>query len=436
MGKSDVGGLKAMAKHSKMIGLQKLRFYCQMCEKQCRDENGFKCHITTEGHLRQMQLFAENSEGILNDFSTAFKSGYLDILSRRHGTKRVEANKVYQEYIADKSHVHMNSTQWTTLTDFCKYLGRESLAVVDETENGWYVQYIDRDPRAMARQALAASLQKKDMDDEERSRRRIQAQIAAAAAETGELGTEAQQEGQDGEGGGSDGAASFQSVRLSSDKLGKSKRPRSVLQLEEEGSDVRDGGGTCSALASAHKRANTGTSSSNSTSSAPSGIELLMLEEQRKTAAREQHQQQQQQQQQLLLLAQQQAAALVTAEGAVRQEDWLTPGIVVRIMNQKVGGGRFYKQRGLVRRVIDTFIAEIELLDDASVIKIDQQELETVVPKAGKKVCILNGRGRGSTGTLLAINADEYNCTVRVDDGPFSGEELPCVEYEDICRMG
>lgn len=23
-------------------GLQKLRWYCQMCQKQCRDENGFK----------------------------------------------------------------------------------------------------------------------------------------------------------------------------------------------------------------------------------------------------------------------------------------------------------------------------------------------------------------------------------------------------------
>jgi hypothetical protein len=26
-------------------GLQKLRWYCQMCQKQCRDENGFKVGI-------------------------------------------------------------------------------------------------------------------------------------------------------------------------------------------------------------------------------------------------------------------------------------------------------------------------------------------------------------------------------------------------------
>ena len=41
MGKDDFGP-KAIAKKLKAKGLQKLRWYCQMCEKQCRDENGFK----------------------------------------------------------------------------------------------------------------------------------------------------------------------------------------------------------------------------------------------------------------------------------------------------------------------------------------------------------------------------------------------------------
>ena len=47
MGKSDTkaGGFltpKAIANRIKAKGLQKLRWYCQMCQKQCRDENGFK----------------------------------------------------------------------------------------------------------------------------------------------------------------------------------------------------------------------------------------------------------------------------------------------------------------------------------------------------------------------------------------------------------
>jgi hypothetical protein len=37
----------------------------------------------------------------------------------------VAAKNVYNEYIQDKNHVHMNSTRWLTLTEFVKYLGKE-----------------------------------------------------------------------------------------------------------------------------------------------------------------------------------------------------------------------------------------------------------------------------------------------------------------------
>lgn len=46
------------------------------------------------------------------------------MLSRRHGTKRVRASLVYNEFIAHKTHTHMNSTQWETLTSFVLYLGK------------------------------------------------------------------------------------------------------------------------------------------------------------------------------------------------------------------------------------------------------------------------------------------------------------------------
>lgn len=38
MGKSDFLTPKAIANRIKSKGLQKLRWYCQMCQKQCRDE--------------------------------------------------------------------------------------------------------------------------------------------------------------------------------------------------------------------------------------------------------------------------------------------------------------------------------------------------------------------------------------------------------------
>lgn len=109
---------KDVANRMKAKGLQKLKFYCQMCSKQCRDENGFKCHLTSESHLRQMSFFCENSNNMLDSFSKDFEKVYLEILRRRHGTKRMNANNVYQEVIQDKFHVHMNGEYIITCNIF------------------------------------------------------------------------------------------------------------------------------------------------------------------------------------------------------------------------------------------------------------------------------------------------------------------------------
>lgn len=45
-----------IANRIKAKGLNKLRWYCQLCQKSCRDENGFKCHQMSEGHRRQMEV--------------------------------------------------------------------------------------------------------------------------------------------------------------------------------------------------------------------------------------------------------------------------------------------------------------------------------------------------------------------------------------------
>jgi hypothetical protein len=46
MGKSNFLTPKGIANRIKAKGLQKLWWYRQKCQKQCRDENGFKCHKT------------------------------------------------------------------------------------------------------------------------------------------------------------------------------------------------------------------------------------------------------------------------------------------------------------------------------------------------------------------------------------------------------
>lgn len=43
---------------------------------------------------------------------------------------------MYNEFIANRHHVHMNSTKWYTLTEFVKHLGRTGKCVVEETPKG------------------------------------------------------------------------------------------------------------------------------------------------------------------------------------------------------------------------------------------------------------------------------------------------------------
>ncbi|KAG0140496.1 hypothetical protein CROQUDRAFT_665117 [Cronartium quercuum f. sp. fusiforme G11] len=186
MPKAEKGTPKAIANAMKSKGLQRLRWYCQVCEKQCRDENGFKCHTMSEGHLRQMLVVGENAGKHINQYSEDFKRDFLALISRRWGTKRVLANMVYQEYIADKHHLHMNATQWVTLTDFCKQMGREGVMHVEETEKGWYIAWIDNSPQALARQAANQAKERSEMDDEQRMRKLIAEQIDKANREQAE----------------------------------------------------------------------------------------------------------------------------------------------------------------------------------------------------------------------------------------------------------
>ncbi|KAI5896979.1 uncharacterized protein SCHCODRAFT_02685882 [Schizophyllum commune H4-8] len=183
MPRAEVGTPKYVANQMKSKGLQRLRWYCQVCEKQCRDENGFKCHAQSESHLRQMLVVGEHAGKHISNFSAEFQSEFVRLLSRRFGTKRVLANRVYQEYISDKSHLHMNATRWVTLTEFIKHLGRTGVARVDETEKGWFIAWIDNSPKALAKQDAAQKKERLTTSDEQRERNLIAEQIERAKAE-------------------------------------------------------------------------------------------------------------------------------------------------------------------------------------------------------------------------------------------------------------
>ncbi|KAH8741047.1 hypothetical protein FG386_001599 [Cryptosporidium ryanae] len=145
MPKGDVGTPRWVSKQIKSRGLQKLRWYCQLCEKQCKDENGFKCHLNSDSHLRQMKLFENNSRKLLDDYSRKFEYAFMRLMRTRYSRTKVLANTVYNDIVHDKNHIHMNATIWTTLTEFIHYLSNTNKCIIEKSDKGWYIQYIDHE---------------------------------------------------------------------------------------------------------------------------------------------------------------------------------------------------------------------------------------------------------------------------------------------------
>lgn len=65
-----------------------------------------------------MRLFAENPEKYIQQYSNEFESAFLDLVRKKYIDKKVLANRVYQEFISNKMHTHLNATKWPALTTF------------------------------------------------------------------------------------------------------------------------------------------------------------------------------------------------------------------------------------------------------------------------------------------------------------------------------
>ncbi|KAL8062291.1 hypothetical protein ABFX02_02G138300 [Erythranthe guttata] len=122
-------------------------------------------------------------------------------------------------------------------------------------------------------------------------------------------------------------------------------------------------------------------------------------------------------------------------ERSNRKDYWLFEGIIVKVMSKGLMGKGYYKQKGVVRKVIDRYLAEIEMLENKHLLRVDQEELETVLPPIGGLVKIVNGAYRGENAKLVAIDTDKFCAKVVVEKGIYDGRVLKAVEYEDICKL-
>ncbi|KAK1397354.1 DNA/RNA-binding protein Kin17, conserved region [Heracleum sosnowskyi] len=385
MGKNDVFSAKEVSKRIKAKGLLKLKYYCQMCRKHCRDENGFKCHCLSESHQRQMEVFGQNPDGVIESFTEEFQTAFLEHVKRSHRFSRVAATVVYNDFITDRHHVHMNSTKWATLTDFVKHLGRTGKCKVEETIKGWFITYVDQysemffgDKRKRTRADL--------VDDEWEIRTQIERASEQIRTKDGvEVHMEQQHKVLKTEK--SDDIKV--KIKLRKNFVNKKNGDSLRLMILEEDE-----------ILSKNKKLK-----KDKSSGCKSALDELMREQEE------------------------------AKEWSNRHDYWLCQGIVVKLMCKPLADNGYYKQKGVVQKVIDKYVGEIEMIETKHVLRVDQQELETVIPQIGALVKIVNGAYRGSIARLLAVDTTNFSAKVQIEKGLYDGRVLPAIEYEDICKL-
>ena len=125
-----------------------------------------------------------------------------------------------------------------------------------------------------------------------------------------------------------------------------------------------------------------------------------------------------------------------TSDAAQNQDfPWLMKGIVVKIMDDKIGGGAFFKKKGHVKKVIEKYGGKIVMSGGEKII-VDQSLLETVIPKAGSanKVAILKGPMRGLSGYVKELLLDEYKGAIEIE-GCEGEDRLVKLEYESFSKI-
>jgi len=250
---------------------------------------------------------------------------------------------------------------------------------VDQTPKGWFISYINRDPDVIARREQIEKKEKMARADEDIAQKSIDHQVKMA--------------------------------KLAAEESGGLQRSEATDLQRDEGDESKV------ALAMSSKKVDVKVKPMGMSFSS-AGPSTTKKVEKRKMSAMEE-----------MMYKNEQAK-----EKKARKDYWLSEGIIVKVMNKGIADGQYYKRKGVVRKVVDTYTGVVKMMDDGVKIKIDQDQLETVIPNPGGKVQVVNGAYRGSLGVVKAIDVDSFTVSVEISAGTYCGDTVK-IDYEDACKV-
>lgn len=262
------------------------------------------------------------------------------------------------------------------------FLGK---CVVDETDEGWFITYIDRDPATIELEEKMRKKEKAEKDDKEREMDFLQRQILEgqkkeSAEESKEDNSHKELVRED---------DSKLSLNLKMDTF---KKP-TVAPLKN----------VLSTAGSERMSMISKSSSRKSEKRKLSALEEIIHEETRK-------------------------------KNYMRKDYWLLENIVVKVTTKTLGL-EYLGKKGVVTKVMDKYGCMVKLYDPKVKLKLDQNHIETVIPNIGGRVMVVNGMHVGREAELTKLDQDNFCVDIKLKSGPATGKIITRLPFEDVCKM-
>ena len=117
------------------------KYFCKICRRQCNDKDGFKCHLNSNWHKKNNEIYLKNPEAYIENYSNELKYGFLDVLKRKDENNFYSVKQLYSEYIRMRDSIGLNSSKWENLTDFVHDLEKEKLIIINEKNCEIFIKY-------------------------------------------------------------------------------------------------------------------------------------------------------------------------------------------------------------------------------------------------------------------------------------------------------
>jgi len=362
----------------------------------------------------------------------------------------------------------MNATKWTTLSDFIQYLGKTGKCKVEnDPERGWYVQFIERDPTILAQQENYQRRVDGEQREEERMKKAMERQRKEAAILLDKMGVGLDIQASSLKAGSDGNIKQVQPVGFSfsnkiSDKKKKTnncvpvKRMKLIFSSDNDVSEECNKNNVTEEIVSQIQQESKKSSPdrkrkciTNADDAEDKLVKTIKTIKKTPWDSRNKD-------------SVEQKLGLIRD---VRKNHWIRIGILVRVISKgqiclsKIINGtslttkktksntkEFYRRKGKIIEVEGKYNAIVEILDSGpyirdggDIITVDQDSLETVIPKVGKKVLIVNGCGRGLYAELIDVDKQKCRGTLKIlnvdcDENSQDDLLLKKVDFDDFSK--